>query len=162
MNMKRFLIPIVILLLVVAIGATYMVVAKNNAVSNKTTREVALSCTIDEETKFHIHPNLQIIINGKPQVIPAEIGVTSTCLSSIHTHDATGVIHIESPEKRDFTLGDFFAVWKKTFNKNQLMDYKTDDQHIIKETINGKESQDFENTVLHDGDQIVLSYEAKK
>ena len=127
--------------------------------SSKSNREVALSCTLDMYTKFHIHPNLQIIINGQNQVIPANIGIAQDCLRSIHTHDDTGKIHVESPVKRDFTLADFFAVWGKPFNRNQILNSKADDQHVIKQTINGKKVQDFENTIIKDGDQIVISYE---
>ncbi|MBI3485457.1 hypothetical protein HY025_00770 [Candidatus Daviesbacteria bacterium] len=79
----------------------------------------------------------------------------------IHTHDDSGIIHVESPVKRDFTLGDFFAIWGKAFNKDQVLDSKVDEQHVIKETINGKESQDYESTILKDQDQIVISYESK-
>ena len=35
-----------------------------------------------------------------------------------HTHDSTGIIHIESPLKRDFTLGQFFDVWKSKLNNS--------------------------------------------
>ena len=133
----------------------------SDAISHKTTREVALACTSDMATQFHIHPHLEIIINGERQEIPAKIGIQLTCMNSLHTHDATGKIHVESPEKRDFTLADFFAVWDRPFNKDQILDYKVDDRHRIKETVNGTEIQDFENTVLHDGDQIIITYEGK-
>lgn len=140
--------------------------ASNNSTSapssdNKTNREIALSCTLDMYTEFHIHPHLQIIINGQNQVIPANVGIIGNCLHPIHTHDDTGKIHVESPVKRDFTLADFFAVWNKPFNKDQILDYKVDDQRIIKETVDGKEVQDYENTVLKDNQQIVISYEQK-
>lgn len=128
----------------------------------KTNREIALLCTTDMATKFHIHPNLTIMINGRQQEIPANIGIQPTCMNSLHTHDATGKIHVESPEKRDFTLADFFAVWNKSFNKNQILEYEADDYHRIRETVNGTEVEDFENTVLRDNDQIVIYYEAKK
>jgi len=129
--------------------------------SKKTNREVAMTCTTDMATEFHIHPNLEIIINGQKQEIPTDIGIVDGCMNALHTHDNTGVIHVESPEKRDFQLSDFFAVWNKTYSKDQILDYKVDDTHTIRQTINGKETQDFENTVLYDEDQIVISYEEK-
>jgi len=128
----------------------------------KTNREVALTCTTEMATQFHIHPNLEIIINGQKQEIPANIGINSNCMNAIHTHDNTGKIHVESPEKRDFSLSDFFAVWKKTYNKEQILDYKIDAVHIIRETVKDKENQDYENTILHDNDQIIISYGEKK
>lgn len=132
-------------------------------ISKKTNRELALSCTTDMATKFHIHPFLGIAINGQKQEIPANTGIEKDgCMHPIHTHDATGKLHVESPEARDFTLSDWFAVWGKTFNAAQILDAKVDATHIIRETVNGKEVRDYENTVLRDGDQIVILYEERK
>lgn len=64
-----------------------------------------------EGTVMHIHQHLDIIINGKTVTIPPDIGVTSGFISPIHTHDGSGIIHIESPVKKDFTLGQFFKEW---------------------------------------------------
>lgn len=129
--------------------------------STKTTREVALMCTLDMYTQYHIHPHLDIIIDGQKQIIPANVGITPGCLHPVHTHDDTGIIHVESPEKRDFTLADFFAVWDKPFNKDQILDYSVDNSHIIKEKVDGKEVRGYENTPLYDNEQIIISYEKK-
>jgi hypothetical protein len=131
-------------------------------VTTKSNREIALSCTTDMATEFHIHPHLEIIINGKKQEMPADIGVKNSCMNPLHTHDNTGKIHVESPERRDFTLADFFAVWDKTFTKDQILNYKIDETHIIRETVNGVETKDYEDTVLRDDDQIIIYYETKK
>lgn len=130
--------------------------------TSKTNREVAITCTTDMATRFHIHTHLQILINGQQQEIPANIGISLGCMHPIHTHDATGTLHVESPEPRDFTLADFFAVWGKTFNQNQILDYKTDGSHIIKVTVDGASIETHENTVLRDNYQIIISYETKK
>ena len=50
--------------------------------------------------------------------IPANIGITATCLEVLHTHDTSGLIHIEpdTPEQgRVYTISDFFVVWGKPF-----------------------------------------------
>lgn len=130
--------------------------------ANLTTRQLALTCTTDMATQFHIHPNLRIVVNGQDVTIPAGIGIKPGCMNSIHTHDASGKLHVEAPEKRDFTLADFFAVWNKPFTKDQILDNKVDSQHIIRLTVNGTESIEYENLVLRDDDQIVISYEEKK
>lgn len=130
-----------------------------NPAPQRTNREVAMTCTTDMATEFHIHPHLEIIIDGEKQEIPADIGIVDGCMNALHTHDNTGVIHVESPEKRDFQLSDFFAVWNKTYTALQILGYKADDTHIIRQTINGKEVQDYENAILYDEDQIVISYE---
>ena len=56
---------------------------------------------------------LAIFINGKNHTVPALIGITNYCFYWLHTHDQSGIIHIESPIHRAFTLGNFFDIWKQ-------------------------------------------------
>ena len=140
----------------------FLILKPQVSVSSKTNHELALSCTTDMATQFHIHPHLEIVVDSQKQEIPARIGIRPTCMNSLHTHDNIGTLHVESPEKRDFTLADFFAVWGKIYNQNQILDYKTDATHTIRETVNGRDVQDYENTVLRDGDEIIIYYEQRK
>lgn len=151
---------IVISVIFLIIGLAFY--GNSTALSSKSNREVALACTSDIATRFHIHSDLEIVINEEKQTIPTDIGISPTCMNALHTHDTSGQIHVESPQKRDFTLADFFAIWNKTYNKNQLLDNKADDQHIIRETVNGQEVEDYENTILRDDDKIVIFYEERK
>ena len=67
---------------------------------------------------LHIHAHLDIYVNGKKETVPGGIGIYNTAggfLTELHTHDATGVIHIESPTKRQFSLGEFLGVWGVRF-----------------------------------------------
>src|SRR5829696_3142641 len=60
----------------------------------------------------HIHQHLDIFVNGKRQEVPANIGVyAGQFLTELHTHDPSGVVHVESPTSRDFDLGQFFGAW---------------------------------------------------
>lgn len=72
-----------------------------------------ISCDQAEGAVFHIHPHLAIFVHGKPVAIPSDVGrpVVTPCLYWIHTHTADGLIHIESPSFRTFTLGNFFDIW---------------------------------------------------
>jgi hypothetical protein len=85
-----------------------------------------ISCQTSEQTIFHIHAHLTVFINGSPRQIPAGIGIpgaraqstpegpfigSGTCFYWLHTHAADGIIHIESPIHRTYTLGDFFDEW---------------------------------------------------
>jgi hypothetical protein len=76
-------------------------------------RAAGLSMLSAEGTALHIHQHLTVTVDGKPVVVPAEIGidVASQQLSAIHTHDPSGIIHVESPEVRDFRLGQVFTEW---------------------------------------------------
>ncbi len=116
------------------------------------------SCTTDMKTTFHIHPKLTILLNGELQTIPTDVGTRPGCMNPLHTHGTDGVIHVESPEKKDFTLGDFFLVWGKTFTKDQILDAVADETHAITMTVNGAASEEYENLVLNDKDEIVISY----
>lgn len=165
--MRRFKISFggwVCIILVVLIGVTIWWSPKAKDVKTKsqeemTSRKAALLCTTDMATQYHIHPELSIVINGKLQVIPSGIGIQPTCMTSIHTHSADGIIHVESPVAKDFLLSDFFAVWGKEFNQNQILDYKTEANTHITITVNGKEVDTYENTILRDKDKIVITYQ---
>lgn len=44
-----------------------------------------------------------------------------SCFEPLHTHDASGIIHIEGPNpSQRYTLGDFFAVWRATYGTVQI------------------------------------------
>jgi hypothetical protein len=77
-----------------------------------------IPCDQLEHTQTHYHAAIQIFYQGNPLNIPSDIGRLSTCFYWLHMHaESAGVIHIESPKNRTFTLGDFFKVWavsKKT------------------------------------------------
>ncbi|EQD32569.1 hypothetical protein B1A_19439 [mine drainage metagenome] len=46
------------------------------------------------------------------------------CFYWLHTHDATGIIHIETPVARQFTLGDFFAIWGWPLSSSDLLGHR--------------------------------------
>src|SRR5262245_53493111 len=64
----------------------------------------------DPEGSFHIHAGLTIFVND--QKVP--VNVFSTDPENIHTHDASGVIHIHNfvPFTDFVKLGDVFDSWK--------------------------------------------------
>ena len=72
-----------------------------------------IRCDPQEGVVEHIHANLQLYDRGRAVVVPANVGIpqSGTCLYWLHTHSADGFIHIESPVKRAFDLGEFFDIW---------------------------------------------------
>ena len=64
-----------------------------------------------EGTAVHFHAHLDLLINGQSQPVPAGLGLTSTKDSELHTHDASGVIHIEAPGQGQWFLGQVFDEW---------------------------------------------------
>jgi hypothetical protein len=65
-----------------------------------------------EGTVVHIHQHLDLYVDGRKVTVPAGIGIDPAVgYAPLHTHDPSGVIHVESPTARTYTLGEFFAVW---------------------------------------------------
>lgn len=152
-------------IIVLAAGLIYWGMAAKRKVKldleTMTSREIALRSTTDMATEYHIHPELSIFVNGEEVFVPNNLGVTNVGMTAIHTHDEKGVIHVEAPIKKDFTLGDFFAVWGKNFSSTQLLDKTVDENSEIVVTVNGKKVDTYENTILRDKDKIVINYQNK-
>jgi hypothetical protein len=77
---------------------------------------LGLSPAASEQLAFHIHQHLDVYANGNHVDVPPNIGFeiqgqSVTGLAFLHTHDASGIIHVESPTEYDYTLGQFFGVW---------------------------------------------------
>jgi hypothetical protein len=103
---------------------------------------------------LHIHPILEIIENGEPVTVPANIGVSSTCMAEVHTHDVTGTIHVESTEPgKSFTLADFFTVWGVSIERNGAA------PTIV---VDGEEAVSADLVVLEDLQRIELTYETQE
>lgn len=70
------------------------------------------------ENWIHVHPYLVIDIEGNNISIPGGIGILPGGLEPVHTHDSSGIIHIElgqgDARSHNYTLQDFFSVWNFT------------------------------------------------
>jgi len=74
-----------------------------------------LQCNVTSEA-YHVHSHLSIFLNGEQLAVPSHIGIVETsptthCNYSTHTHDHTGMLHVEAPAPGLFTLGQIFAIW---------------------------------------------------
>jgi hypothetical protein len=93
-----------------------------------------IGCDTSEQTLFHIHAHLTLFVNGSPRRVPAGIGIPAAqvqntpqgafagggkCLYWLHTHAADGIVHIESPVHRTYTLGDLFDEWGQPLGPDQ-------------------------------------------
>jgi hypothetical protein len=85
-----------------------------------------ISCGPTEQLAYHIHAHLAVFNKGQQYVLPAGVGIPGSsaqqtsqgpvaaggsCIYWLHTHTTDGVIHIESPTKKIYTLGNFFDEW---------------------------------------------------
>ena len=81
-----------------------------------------IRCDASEGVAMHIHPHLSILDHGKPLPIPEDVGrpLSAPCLYWLHTHTPDGIIHIESPTVKTFTLGEFMDVWGEPLTKTDV------------------------------------------
>ena len=94
-----------------------------------------IRCGRTEQLVFHIHARLTIFVGGRSERVPAGVGianpqsvssprgafvVSGTCFAWLHTHAADGIIHMESPIQRTFTLGNFFDVWGQPLSATRV------------------------------------------
>src|SRR5581483_12176207 len=89
-----------------------------------------------ERLAHHVHSHLDIFVDGQPKLVPAGLGIVISdpavhhdvvdgfdeyggisvpcdhaCISPLHTHDVSGVLHTESASDVDNTLGQLFTEW---------------------------------------------------
>jgi hypothetical protein len=94
-----------------------------------------ISCNTSEQLVYHIHVHLTIFVNGSARLIPYGVGITpplqlgttdgtfvdgGTCFYWLHTHAYDGIIHVESPTQKTYTLGEFFDEWGQPLKSNQV------------------------------------------
>jgi hypothetical protein len=121
-----------------------------------------VQCVAPEQFAFHIHTRLNISINNDSYPIPAGIGIIpDKCIYWLHTHDDSGIIHVESPIKKAFTLGQFLHIWNE-FNSSDTLA-----QDIANNNLNGtsmvyingilmNNNSDYRDIELKDKEQISL------
>jgi hypothetical protein len=76
----------------------------------------------------------------------------------MHTHDSSGIIHMEAPHPFNYTLGDFFSVWGVKLGPAQvggLKGYGGDHLHFY---LNGEPLSNPAALVLHKDDNVVIGY----
>lgn len=108
-NAERNRILATIGLALVAIGSIAVY-----SVMNEEVVPLSEKCVTHTGLLSHEHTTLEIYINDNPRAIPNDVGIpTEDCMRPIHTHDSSGVMHIEMVDKDDVaTLGAFFEVWR--------------------------------------------------
>ncbi|HEY7693864.1 MAG TPA: hypothetical protein VH816_16120 [Gaiellaceae bacterium] len=100
------------------------------------TRAAGLQPERKETLIHHVHAHLDVFVNGRRVVVPAGIGINvedrgvkafplpdgstayggiqlcaQPCISPLHTHDTSGILHTESASPVPNRLGQFFTEW---------------------------------------------------
>jgi len=100
-------------------------------------RDAGLVPKTKEFFDYHVHAHLDVFVNGEPVLIPPGLGIDienpavrhdqledgsdtyggidppckQPCISPLHTHDDTGVLHTESARSTPNHLGQLFTEW---------------------------------------------------
>ena len=103
------------------------------AVEGQTTD--GIRCATREQALIHIHAHLAIFAAGQTRQVPYGIGIQDavvqqtadgpfvtqgSCFYWLHSHTDDGVIHVESPVQRTFTLGDYFDIWGQPLSSSRV------------------------------------------
>ena len=148
-KVKQAIIAAVIVAIAIGIGV-------NGVLSLKPTTDTTKGNQI---MLMHIHPRLYLYMDGKPYLIPQNVGIDSDLwkdhsldqfgmqgMAPIHTHTGDGMLHVESKVIRNYTLGEFFDIWG--------VDLKGD---TVTATSFGEPISDWQNYVLKDADDIIMN-----
>ncbi len=177
-NARITIITIAAVLVLVGSLITALIIHDNSSTSTLAQAETIVDpnyqpvdgvyCDSLEQSVEHIHALLTVYING--QNVPlvantgiAPIGVTSaanvSCYYWLHTHDASGVIHIESPTTRPYTLNQFIDIWEKFSSSSSAFPTQLLSSSGWTIYVNGKlVKTDFDHLQLHAHDLITIAY----
>ncbi len=124
-------------------------------------RAIGLEPLSEEGQVVHIHQHLDIYVDGKKVPVPANVGIgpRSAFISDLHTHDDSGVLHVESPTPSSFSLGQFFAVWGLPLSASCIGGLCEENARQLRAWVDGKPvNADPTRIVLDEHQQIVLAY----
>ena len=123
--------------------------------------DIGLPVLAVEGTALHIHQHLDIFIHGKAITVPDTIGENNDELftSILHTEDASGTIHIESPTVGNYTLGQFFDTWGVRLTQNCIGGYCTNAADKLSFFVNGQPyTGSIRNLPAKEHQEIVITY----
>jgi len=117
----------------------------------------------------HIHTSLNVTLNEDMLLVPNGIGINSTlwndhsldkygtksksttfgvinpAMSPLHTHDSSGIIHVESTEIKNYTLGQFLQIWGINL-----------ENRIVALLVDGNPANGYSNHTLSDNERLTL------
>jgi len=93
-----------------------------------------IQCNTNEQSVYHIHSHLAIYDAGQPLTLPQGIGIDQkdNCLYWLHTHDTSGVIHIESPSEKQYHLGNFLDIWGRAVDNTFFVTHAIAPGHSVR------------------------------
>jgi len=118
----------------------------------------------EEMLSIHYHAHLDVIVDGKQLPVPAYLGFVAAGtkvqgLAPLHTHDASGIIHIENDVPATFVLGQVFTEWGVRFTSSCLGAYCAGGGKELAVFVNGtRQTGDPTRIVLTKHEEIAVVY----
>lgn len=104
--------------------------------------------------------SLQVEVHGKTYPLEKTIGHDyGNCLHEIYVNDGSGTVFVRANTQEQFTLGQFFDVWHKTFTSNQVLNYRVGNGHTLKVLLNNQPVSTYRDTLLQPNEHIEVIYE---
>lgn len=119
---------------------------------------LGLQALSGELLNYHVHQHLDVFIDGKKMPVPANIGIDDGAfITELHTHDGSGIVHVEAGKALPYTLGQFFGVWGVRLSKTCVGGYCSPAQQVHF-YLNGKPyTGDPNDLVLKNHEEIVIA-----
>jgi hypothetical protein len=117
-----------------------------------------------EQLAVHYHAHLDVFAKGKRVEVPPGIGFVvqngrATALSELHTHDTSGIVHVESAQDEPYTLGQVFTEWGVALDAKHVGGLEADGTNVLRAYVNGRRFQgDPATIVLKPHQEIAVWY----
>ena len=94
-----------------------------------------IQCEPMAQRAYQSYAHLQVYVHGHSRALPGGIGIVDenpiktkqglyygalTCMYWLHTRAADGLVEVQAPVSRRFTLGDLFAVWNQPLDASRV------------------------------------------
>ena len=94
-----------------------------------------IQCEPFAQLAYTAYVHLQVYVDGHSRALPGGIGIVDenpvatqhglfyralTCMYWLHTRAADGLVEVQAPVSRQFTLGDLFSVWNQPLTRTQV------------------------------------------
>lgn len=94
-----------------------------------------IQCQPLRQFAYRLYVHLQVYVDGRSRALPGGIGLVDprpvadkkgllftpqACYYWLHTRAADGLVQVESPKDRGYTLGDFFKVWDQALSRERV------------------------------------------
>jgi hypothetical protein len=116
----------------------------------QTAAEAGIKVLGSEGTLVHFHARVQIIDGNGQLLIPANLGIGNGYITELHTHDESGILHIEAASAGTWRLGQFFTEWGHPISRQGIAPLTVPAGSTMHVFVNGVETNADPATIVLD------------